>query len=170
MAGFSLDFDEVYEGTGSIADGDYEVVVNTCGENATPNGSEYIEFDLIVRNDIDQSSKNQHVFHKVWKAKVDGKYNMKTFNTIGKACQLQNGKSYKSLDDLLSDYVKKTAVVNIKNEESEYNGKTYKNTNVKYFNKTKFPRLAHEFKAASGGGNDVPDGAIYTITDDMLPF
>jgi len=170
MAGFSLDFDEVYEGTGSIADGDYEVVVNSCGENATPNGAEYIEFDLIIRNDIDQSHKNQHVFHKVWKAKADGKYNMKTFNTIGKACQLQNGKSYKSLDDLLSDYVRKTAVVNIKNEESEYNGKTYTNTNVKYFNKTKFPRLAHEFKAASGGGNEAPEGAIDTITDDDLPF
>ena len=180
MAGFSLDFNEVYEGTGSIADGDYEVVVNSCGENATPSGAEYIEFDLIVRNDIDQPSKNQHVFHKVWKAKADGKYNMKTFNTIGKACQLQNGKSYKSFDDLLSDYVRKMAVVNIKNEESEYNGKTYTNTNVKYFNKTKFPNLNHTFKVAgneantndSRFGNDpfANNGEPNVISDDDIPW
>jgi hypothetical protein len=172
MAGFSLDFNDVFEGTGSIADGDYEVVVNRVSEDATPGGAEYVEFDLIIRNDVDQASKNMHIFHKVWKAKDTHKYNMKTFNTIGKACQLQNGKSYKSLEDLLNDYVKKTAVVNVKNEESEYNGKTYNNLNVKYWNKSKLTGpLNHQFKSNNDSKtvSELMSSGI-DIKDDDLPF
>lgn len=172
MAGFSLDFNDVFEGQGKIADGDYEVVVNQCNEDATPGGAEFIQFDLIVRNDVDQPYKNQHIFHKVWKAKDSGKYNMKTFNTIGKACQLQNGKSYKSLEELLGDFIKKTALVNVKNETSEYNGKTYENTNVKYWNKSKLTgSVNHQFKSAK---DNMTVSEMMTsgveITDDNLPF
>lgn len=173
MSGFSLDFNDVFEGQGRIADGDYEVVVNRASEGATPGGAEYIEFDLIIRNDVDQAHKNQHIFHKVWKAKDSGKYNMKTFNTIGKACKLQNGKSYKSLQDLLDDFYRKTAIVNVKNEESEYNGKTYTNTNVKYWNPSKINGpLNHQFKEKSKEDmtlSEMQDNGI-EINDDDLPF
>lgn len=172
--GFSLDFNDVFEGTGRIADGDYEVIVNKCGENATPSGAEYIEFDLIIRNDIEQAHKNMHIFHKVWKAKADGKYNMKTFNTIGKACQLPNGKSYKSLEELLNDFVMKTAIVNVKNEESEYNGQTYTNTNVKYWNQTKINGpLRHQFKNDDNANKTFDELSRQfggEINDDDLPF
>lgn len=169
--GFSLDFADVYEGTGRIADGNYEVVVNRCNEDATPGGAEFIEFDLIIRNDVDQAFKNSHIFHKVWKAKDTGKYNMKTFNTIGKACQLQNGKSYKSLEELLNDYFHKTALVNVKNEESEYNGKTYTNTNIKYWAPSKLNGPCHhQFKKKEDMTvSDMMAGGI-DISDDMLPF
>lgn len=172
MSGFSLDFNNVFEGNGRIADGDYEVVVNRCSEGATPGGAEFVEFDLIIRNDVDQAHKNMHIFHKVWKAKDTGKYNMKTFNTIGKACKLQNGKSYKSLQELLDDYAMKTAVVNVKNEESEYNGKSYTNTNVKYWTPSKLAGPSnHQFKTNN-------DSKTFTelvasgvpINDDDLPF
>jgi hypothetical protein len=171
--GFSLDFADVYEGTGKIADGDYEVIVNRCSEGNTPGGAEYIEFDLIIRNDVDQLHKNQHLFHKVWKAKDTGKYNMKTFNTIGKACKLQNGKSYKSLQELLDDYVRKTAVVNVKNETSEYNGKTYENTNVKYWTPTKTNGCNHQFKPLNDKDGQTfieMMGSGVEIKDDDLPF
>jgi Protein of unknown function (DUF669) len=176
MAGFSLDFNDTFEGTGGkIADGDYEVVVNRCSEGNTPGGAEYVEFDLIIRNDVNQAHKNQHIFHKVWKAKETGKYNMKTFNTIGKACNLQNGKSYKSLNELLDDYVMKTALVNVKNETSEYNGKTYENTNVKYWNLSKITGpLNHKFKSNDDNKNKTYDeltqGGAIEIKDDDLPF
>lgn len=172
MTGFNLDFTDTYEG-GNIEDGDYEVVVGRCNEDATQNGAEYVEFDLIIRNDIDQKHKNQHIFHKVWKAKDTGKYNMKTFNTIGKACQLQNGKSYKSLEELLSDFYRKTAIVNVKNEKSEYNGKTYDNLNVKFWNKTKFPDLQHQFKNENSNDNKTVSQMMASgveISDDELPF
>jgi hypothetical protein len=167
MSGFSLDFNDVFEGTSRIADGDYEIVVNRVKEDATPGGAEFVEFDLIIRNDVDQAYKNMHVFHKVWKAKDTGKYNMKTFNTMGKACQLQNGKSYKSLQELITDFEFKTALINVKNEESEYRGKTYTNTNVKYWNKSKLTGpLQHQFK---GDGANIMNEAP-PIKDDDLPF
>lgn len=170
MSGFSLDFTDTFEG-GQIEDGDYEVVIGRCNEDATPSGAEYVEFDLIIRNDIDQKHKNQHIFHKVWKAKETGKYNMRTFNTIGKACQLQNGKSYKSLDELLNDFKGKTALVNVKNEENEYGGKTYTNTNVKFWSPTKFPSLQHQFKKDTDNmtTKEMHDSG-FEVTDDMLPF
>jgi hypothetical protein len=170
MSGFSLDFNDVFEG--KIEDGNYEVVVNRVSEDATPGGAEFVEFDLIVRNDVDQKFKNVHIFHKVWKAKDTGKYNMKTFNTIGRACQLQNGKSYKSLKELLDDYVMKTVIVNVKNEDSEYNGKSYTNTNVKYWNKSNLTGpCRHQFKNdnASKTVSELMSSGI-DIKDDDLPF
>jgi hypothetical protein len=166
-----LDFTDVYEGTGKVADGNYEVLVNKCEEGSTPGGAEYIEFDLIIRNDVDQAYKNCHIFHKTWKTKADNKYNMKTFNTIGKACQLPNGKSYKTLDELLNDFVGKTAVVNVANEESEYGGKTYNNTNVKYWVASKLNGHNHKFQAPkpnNNAGNPVVDNTL--VADDDLPF
>lgn len=172
--GFNLDFNDVFEGSGRIADGEYEIVIGRCSEGATPGGAEYIEFDLIIRNDVDQAHKNQHIFHKVWKAKDTNKYNMKTFNTIGKACQLQNGKTYKSLNELLDDYVYKTALVNVKNEDSEYNGKSYTNTNVKFWTPSKLQGPSrHQFKKDDNAGGKTFDELMSSgvpVSDDDLPF
>lgn len=159
--GFSLDFNDTFEGR--IQDGEYEVVIAKVLPKTTTNGVEHISFDMIVRNDIDQKFKNAHVFHSIWKAKETGKYNMKNFNTIGKAAQLQNGKTYNSFDDLLADYEGKTLKVKVKNETSDYNGKTYENLNVKAWLPTAFPNLQHQWK----------DGAPSTklaVTESDLPF
>lgn len=177
MTGFNLDFNDVFEGTGGrIADGNYEVVVKNTKEDATPSGAEYVEFDLVLRNDFDQEHKNMHVFHKVWKAKQTQKYNMKTFNTMGKAFQLQNGKTYTSFQDLLNDFVNKTARIALKNEESEYNGKTYTNYQV-YFNKTELNGLNHSWDKKdaatqlAGGTDPFTNGSgPIEIQDDDLPF
>jgi len=170
MAGFSLDFNNTFEG--GIKDGLYEVIVNKTKEDATPSGAEYAEFDLVIRNDLDQPHQNQHIFEKNFKAKATGKYNMMIFNTIGKACQLQSGKTYGSFDELLNDYVGKPALVLVKNETSEYNGKTYENLNVKQWRQTKFPDVQHQWKQSSDNGNqggvnmnDAPE-----INSDDLPF
>lgn len=159
---FSLNFNDVFESNNRIADGTYEVVINWARENATPGGAEFIEFDLIVRNDVDQPYKNAHIFHKVWKSKADGKYNMKQFNTIAKACKLENGKSYASINDLLLDFTFKTAQVTIKNETSEYMGKTYENTNVKFWNESRLIGCNHTFK------NTTPK--TMEIDNNDLPF
>lgn len=142
--GFSLDFNDVY-GNGSIADGEYEVVISECNENATSGGAEYIQFDVIIRNDAEQAYKNCHLFHKIWKAKATGKYNMKSLNTIGKACRLDKGKTYASLEELLRDFVRKTVRVMVKNELSDYDGKTYPNITGWSFSHITGP-LQHQFK------------------------
>lgn len=171
MTGFALDFENTFDG-GNIADGTYEVLITQTSEGATKSGSEYAEFRLTVRNDIDQKHKNQIVFHKVWKAKDTGKYNMASFNTIGKFAQLQKGKTYTSLEDLLNDYVGRPLKVTVKNETSDYNGQTYENLNVKGWDVTKFPNVQHVAKNNDKDNQTVGEMISngITVSEDDLPF
>lgn len=168
MAGFSLDFNDTF--SGSVENGTYEVVVDKVMVKTTTGGTEYVNFDLIIRNDFDQKFKNAHIFHSVWKSKETGKYNMKSFNTLGKACKLQNGKTYKSFDELLQDFEKKVCRVTVKNETSQYDGKTYENLNVKGWAESNVPVCRHQFKAKENMTvSDMMAGGV-EITDDILPF
>lgn len=170
---FQLDFDNTFEG-GAIEDGTYEVIIEKAHEDATPSGAEYINFWFRIRNDIQQKSQNQIIFHRIWKTKETGKYNPVMINTLGKSAQLQNGKSYTSMEDLLNDFVRKPLKATVKNETSEYNGKTYENLNVKYTAETAFPNVQHQWKANeqnSGQSDPFPqNNAAPTIDEDDLPF
>lgn len=162
MTEFKLNFEDTFDG--SIADGTYEAVITKFDEDITQNGAEHIDVRLTIRNDVQQKHSNQIVFHKIWKSKKDGKYNMRTFNTIGSAAQLQEGKAYGSMRELMDDFLKKTVKITVKNETSEYNGKTYENLNVKRWEKSGFPELGHTFKAE--------DNPFKTsdVVDSDLPF
>lgn len=172
MSGFNLDFNNTFEGFAKIEDGVYEVVIDSAVEDATKGGAEFTNFTMTIRNDLDQPFKNQKIWHRNWKAKATGKYNMTMFNTIGKAAQLQNGKTYKSFDELLEDFRGKPLQVYVENETSEYNGNTYENLNVKQWKPTKFTSVQHQFnksedgnKSSGGPLNDAP-----AISDNDLPF
>ncbi|PGS83965.1 hypothetical protein COC69_01235 [Bacillus cereus] len=167
--GFSLDFNDVY-GNGNIADGEYEVVISQCNENATPGGAEYIQLDVIIRNDVEQAYKNSHIFHKIWKAKATGKYNAKSLNTIGKACKLQENKFYPTFEELLQDFVRKTVRVTVKNEKSDYDGKTYPNVTGWEVSKVAGP-LQHQFKKKSDAQtfSEMKQSGV-EIKDEDLPF
>lgn len=166
MTNFTLNMEDTFDG--GIQDGTYETVITKFEENATQAGTEFADVRLTVRNDIDQKYKNNIVFHRIWKAKATQKYDMRFFNTIGSAAQLQQGKQYKSIEELFQDFLGKPVRVTVKNETSEYNGKTYENLNVKRWEKTKFPELAHKFKTEDGG-NPFASGTN-SIDDDDMPF
>lgn len=166
MTNFTLNMEDTFDG--GIQDGTYETVITKFEENATQSGTEFADVRLTVRNDIDQKYKNNIVFHRIWKAKATQKYDMRFFNTIGSAAQLQQGKQYKSIEELFQDFLGKPVRVTVKNETSEYNGKTYENLNVKRWEKTKFPELAHKFKTEDGG-NPFASGTN-SIDEDDMPF
>ena len=170
MTNINLNFEDTFEG--GIADGNYEVIITKMGEDATKSGTEYVDVRLTIRNDVNQKHKNQIIFHKIWKAKATGKYNMRNFNTLGKAAQLQKT-SFNTFDELLNEFVGKVLKVNVKNETSEYNGQTYENLNVKNMTKTDFPQIAHQFRTddsnAAQANNpfttDTPN-----VQEENLPF
>lgn len=164
--GFTLDQNDTFEG--GIKDGTYEVVVTKMEESETKNGAEHVDVRLTVRNDIQQGHKNQIVFHKVWKAKATGKYDMRFFNTMGKAAQLQQGKQYGSIEELFKDFLGKPVKVQVKNETSEYNGKTYENLNVKRWDKSEFPEVAHKYKKEDE--SNPYENAAANVEDDDMPF
>lgn len=166
MTGFKVDYNEAQD-FGSVADGLYEVVIFNVTEQATPGGAEFLNFDLIIRNDVPQKHANSHLFHKVWKSKETGKYNRGMIMMLAKSFKLPDGKSYATFQDFLNDFAFRTASVTVKNEQSEYKGKTYDNTNVKKFSDTRFPEMQHQFKNnnQSPSNESTPD-----IQDDDLPF
>lgn len=171
MSGFKLDFNETFEGFEKIEDGTYEVIIDHAREDATKSGAEFTNFQMTIRNDLDQPHKNQKLWHRAWKTKATGKYNMLIFNTIGKAAQLENNKNYTSMDELLEDYTGKPVQVFVQNEKSEYNGKEYENLNVKSWKQTKFPEIQHQFKSDKNESNQGPgSGPSGDITDSDLPF
>ena len=141
--GFKVDYNEAQE-FGNVADGDYEVVIFNVTEEATKSGAENINFDMVIRNDIDQKYKNSHLFHKVWKAKETGKYNRGAVMALAKNFGLPDGKNYDSFDKFLEDFALRTAKVRVKNEQSEYNGKTYDNTNIQICNTNGRKRIPHK--------------------------
>lgn len=69
MTGFNLDFNDKFEG-GGITDGVYEVIVNIATEDATKSGTEYAQLDLIIRNDVQQSTKINISFIKFGRKKT----------------------------------------------------------------------------------------------------
>lgn len=168
MAGFSLDFNNVIEG--GIKDGIYEVVIDHATEDATPGGAEFTNFQMTIRNDLDQPHKNQKIWHRVWKKKDTGQYSMVMFNTIGKAAGLQAGKVYNSFQELLDDFRGRPVQVYVKNETSEYNGKTYENLNVKQWKPTKFPDVQHQYKQSDNQTQSNNNPFDTNVQDSDLPF
>jgi len=170
MSGFSLDFNNTFEGYEDIKDGTYEVIIDQVGEDAAKTGTEFVNFRMAIRNDIDQPHQNQKMWHRVWKSKQTNQYSPVMFNTIGKAAQLQNGKTYNSLDELLQDFQGKPVQVTVKNETSEHNGQTYENLNVKSWRNTAYPNVQHQFK----GDNNAPTNNVQqdstTLNDSDFPF
>ena len=167
---FQLDYSDVNDG--QIKDGDYEAVIFTVNEDASPSGSEFINFDMIIRNDIEQQYKNSHIFHRVWKAKATGKYNINMIMRIAQAVGLPEGKSYNSFDDLLKEFHGKAVKVRVKNEKQEFNGQIYDNLNVKRWNQTEFPSIQHQWKDNPQQASDplMGQGQTIDISSDDLPF
>lgn len=168
---FKVNHDEAT--TFYVEDGTYEVVVTQAKEGATKNGSEYMDFRLTIRNDVQQKSQNSNIFYKIWKSKETGQYNMGMVQALCKALRVENGKTYASVDALLDDLLGRYMRVTVKNEENEFQGKIFENLNVKRTEETKAPQLNHTFKAdelekiqqARNGGQPAVE-----VTNDDLPF
>lgn len=166
---FTLDFSKANNGT--IADGTYEAVIFNVLEDATPGGAEFMNFDLIIRNDVEQKYQNAHIFQRVWRSKSTGKYSVGMINTIAQAASLDDGKPYQSLGDLMSDFLDHPVKVTVKNEKNDYKGKIYEDLNIKRWNKSDYPSVQHQFKKGvqkpQPTSKPVEDTAV---SDGDLPF
>lgn len=160
---FTIDHEKAFEGGGLIAEGDYEVVVLKAFEDAAKSGTQFINLHLIIRNDIDQKHKNQFLFGSLWRNKESGQYHAGMINTVAKAFKIENGKKFNNLEELLKEFIGKTARVNVKHEE--YNGNT--NARVKGWESSRFNGCNHVYKT-SEQTNTIPEG--FHPTDDDIPF
>lgn len=170
-------FQTNYDNTFSLADpGTYEGIVHgakiALGKDGT---SEYLSIPLVVRNDVQQPAHNKILWYAIRKKNTptaqdnacDG-YSAAQINTLSRAAQLPNGKSYGSLLEWLGDLEGKPIRMPVGHRE--YNGKTQ--YDFGYPEATKFPECRHVMKQ-SGNGNVIPSGPLagYTQVDnEELPF
>ena len=157
---FKINHDDTYNDS-LIPEGEYEVFVKEAKEDYTKNGIQHISVLLVVRDDAAQQYTGAHIWHKIWRGKDNGQYNMQMINTVGKALQIPNGKEYPNLETLLADFVGKHCKVKIKHEE--YNG--YTNARVVQWQQSKL--------TAYGGlvGNEVPPlGEEIVFNEQDCPF
>src|SRR5699024_2209969 len=85
--------------------------------------------------------QNQRIFHKVFQKKETGEYPMGFINVMAKALQIPDGKQYSNVDELLDDFKRKTAKVEVGHRE--WNDNTY--AEVKKWYVTNFPQLNHQW-------------------------
>ena len=176
---------------GEIPDGTYELLVTKAQYFPLldkPDKSPYFNLELTVRTDVEQECGGRKVFHKFYVPRDEEKAE-KAMGFIDRFNLAINMPDEVEIDteEQWCDYILGKAVkAKIKNEKSEYQGKTYENTNIKNFSETEHAEITHEVDKPSGiqKVKDKPkkqdskleddpfadDGGTIDISDDDLPF
>lgn len=170
---FKINHDEAFDEFGMVEEGEYEVVVAKALENVwQTTGTEYMDIQLIIRNDIEQAHKGQWLFYKIWKSKESGEFHSGMINTLAKALNLPNGKQYGSVQELLNDCHLKTCRVKVTHKE--YEGKPQ--VNISSLSQTKFPQCNHQWKDGTPPVNAPKEDdfagidGFDSVDDDNIPF
>ena len=153
-----------------IPEGDYECIITNCRINATRGGTEYIDAQFTVRNDVAQKQQNRVIYHAIWTAKqpeaadvaCDG-FRARDINALSRAAALENGKSYAGIDEWCADLVGKAVRATVYHDE--YNGNV--NARIRRMSKTNFPEIQHR---AQGFGVAPAAPAQVTTTEENCPF
>ena len=118
---FTIDYSKAKE-FGSIKDGTYEVTIDLAKQDATQGGADYLD-----------------IRYRIFAKKEDGKYPVASIMNLAKAAGIPDGTKFSSLEDYLNQLEGKALKVTVKNEKSEWQGKTYENLNVKRLEVTDIP-------------------------------
>lgn len=140
MALFEIDYSKAQE-FAKVTDGTYEVLIDKAVQNASQGGTDFLDIQFKIRDDFNQQFKNNRIFHKIWINKETGKYPVGQVMNLAKQSGIPDGTKFNSLDDYLNMLVGKALKVTVKNETSEYNGKTYENLNVKRIEKSELSEM-----------------------------
>ncbi|MDO4720945.1 MAG: DUF669 domain-containing protein [Peptostreptococcaceae bacterium] len=158
MAVFKMDTNDTYQG-GVKPKGYYEVEIDNAYEEASKTGgNSYVRIVLRVREDVEQAYKKALIFVNLYRSRETGEFNFRIFNSIGKACGMENGKEYNTLSELLDDFRGRSC--KIKLGHNEYNERTYER--VDEWKSSDFPKERNLIKAS--GFDEV------SIEDEDIPF
>lgn len=138
MALFSVNY-EAAEQFSSIEDGTYEVVVAQAEQAASQSRTDFLDIRLKIRDDFQQKFRNNLIFDKVWINKQTLQYPEWALQRYSKAVKIPEGVEVNTIEQFLGLIIGKTLKVTVKNEQSEYNGKTYDNLNIKKMEQSELP-------------------------------
>lgn len=168
MFNLNTNYKDLNDGYGVVKEGKYEAVIQSVGEQATKSGSESIHFNMVIRNDINQAYKNSHIWIDFWKSRQTGQYNMDHLQYVLRAIGVPEGTAINSIEQFFNICTGKPVLIDVKVEESEYNGQKQERNRVAPWgwSTTRFPNVQHVWKE-SGAKN--PNEPINVEAED-LPF
>lgn len=185
MALFKTNYENLDTGAnyGAVDQGEYEMVINKAGENATPNGAETFQVDLIVRNDLKKVKglentngkyANRHIFNDNWKRKATQQYDLESMEQMLYAAGVPDGTEINSMQDFANHLIGKPVRVYVKKQWSDYKGEDENQVAPWNYSPTQFPEVQHEFKNDKDKQVDDPYKNNATedvdISDSDLPF
>lgn len=153
MSLFSVNY-EAADQFSSIEDGIYEVFVSYAEQSASQSGTDFLDIRLKIRDDFTQKFRNNLIFDKVWINKQTLQYPEWALQRYAKAVGIPENVEVQSIEHFLELIKGKTLKVTVKNEQSEYNGKTYDNLNIKKMEQSTLPAYAGQAQTASAPAID----------------
>lgn len=170
-----------------IPEGAYECRIERAQEDATPNGTRFLDIMLSVRDDVEQPETGRRIDHVIWQKKDPtpqdlalGGYSAKQFLALSEAAGLPENADYSGFDDWCADIAGRAVHVTV--EHQTYNG--YTNARVKWVNPTAYPvpegyagkapsvsrqKPAGQAPAVPASTN-APAGSFQPLDDDDIPF
>ena len=138
MSLFSVNY-EAAEQFSSVENGTYEVVITTAEQSASKTGTDFLDIRLKIRDDFQQKFRNNLIFDKVWINKQTLQYPEWALQRYAKAVKIPEGVEINTIEQFLEIIKGKTLKVTVKNEQSESNGVTYDNLNIKKMEQSELP-------------------------------
>ena len=140
---FGIDYSKAFS---IVPEGEYEFVITAARVSVTRGGTEFIDIQLTIRNDVDQQCRNRVVYSPIWRRKdpkeedkaCDG-FMASAINQLSRAAGLENGKTYAGVAQWCEDLVGKPVRGCIYHED--YNGRT--SAKVNRLSPTKFAQVMH---------------------------
>ncbi|HFI0300008.1 TPA: DUF669 domain-containing protein [Streptococcus suis] len=143
MGLFTVNY-EAAERFSSIEDGTYEVFISHVEQSASKGkgGTDFLDIRLKIREDFQQKFRNNLIFDKIWINKETLQYPEFALQRYAKAVKLPENIEIQTVEQFLNLIKGKNLKVTVKNEQSEYNGKTYDNLNIKKYEQSELPPVA----------------------------
>lgn len=135
-----------------IPEGDYEVVIKEVKEGTSTNkGTPYVQFELVIRNDINQQYKNKHLWYVVYDTPTTRERGIFPGNIykVLKHAGIPDKSEFKDYQDVTRAIFGRPIIATVKH--SEYNGQTQEKVN--FIGPTKFPQCHHQWQAPNQGNN-----------------
>ena len=122
-----------------IPDGWYEVRVFLLFLNNSRNGSEFLDFNLEIRPDVEQPYKGFHVHVPFWRTHKTNQYNWYRFAKIANACNLPD-REYNDLDDVMNAFKDQLVRVKIINKYTQGHNEVFHSYEAVEWQPSQFPK------------------------------
>lgn len=147
MGIFSVNY-EAAEQFAAIEDGTYEVYVAQAEQSATQSGTDFLDIRLKIRDDFQQKFRNNLIFDKIYVNKSTLEYPIWVLQMYCKAAKVPENTDIQTIEQFLDLIKGKSMKVTVRNETSEWNGKTYENLRVKKREQSELPPYSTKIEKA----------------------